>query len=724
MTRLTCLSSILALAATGALAQEASFNRVATFATPANMAEGEDRTAETSAEIVAATADGMTLVYTDSPLGVLGRIDITDPAAPRPLGNVALDGEPTSVAVLDATAMVAVNTSESFTEPSGELLAIDVASGEERGRCDLGGQPDSVAIAPDGSFLAVAIENERDEEVNDGALPQMPGGFLAILPVADGLPDCGGLVRAELTGLAEVAPEDPEPEFVDINEAGEIAVTLQENNHVAILSRDGQVVADFPAGSVGLEGVDLSEDGRLSFTESQPGRLREPDSVKWLDAERLAVANEGDYEGGSRGFTVFGRDGTVIFESGADFERAVAAIGHYPEGRSDAKGVEPEGLAFATFDGTPLLFLLSERASVVGVYDMTDPAAPTLLQLLPSGVSPEGAVAIPSRGLLATANEADLGGDGLARASVMVFGRAEGAPAYPMLTSEGTDELIGWGALSGLAADPATPGTLYAVSDSAYEAQPRIFTIDATQAPARITGAVDVTRAGAPAEALDLEGIAADGQGGFWLVSEGRVEDGAVTRPQALLRVGADGAIAEEIAFPQGLLAGDRYGSEGVAVVDGTVWIAMQLPAEGDPADTTKLVAYDPATGDWGAVRYPLAAPAGEGWVGLSDMAAHGDWLYLVERDDRTGEDAATKLVTRVPLAELRPAPLGGDLPLVTREVVRDLLPDLASTGGYALEKVEGLAIDADGTAWLVTDNDGIDDSSGETMFWSIGAVE
>jgi hypothetical protein len=43
--------------------------------------------------------------------------------------------------------------------------------------CDLGGQPDSVARAKDGSFLAVAIENERDEEVNDGDLPQMPGGL-------------------------------------------------------------------------------------------------------------------------------------------------------------------------------------------------------------------------------------------------------------------------------------------------------------------------------------------------------------------------------------------------------------------------------------------------------------------------------------------------------------------------------------------------------------------
>ena len=119
--RLTCLSSALALAATGALAQQ-SFRRVSSFATPLNMAEGEDRSAETSAEIVAATPDGMTLLYTDSPLGALGRIDIADPAAPKARGNVMLDVEPTSVAVLGTTAMVAVNTSESLAEPSGALL--------------------------------------------------------------------------------------------------------------------------------------------------------------------------------------------------------------------------------------------------------------------------------------------------------------------------------------------------------------------------------------------------------------------------------------------------------------------------------------------------------------------------------------------------------------------------------------------------------------------------
>ena len=69
------------------------------------------------------------------------------------------------------------------------------------------------------------------------------------------------------------------------------------------------------------------------------------------------------------------------------------------------------------------------------------------------------------------------------------------------------------------------------------------------------------------------------------------------------------------------------------------------------------------------------------------------------------------------------PAALGSDLPTVTKTLVRDLLPDLTSTGGYVLDKVEGLAITADGTGWISTDNDGVDDHSGETMFFSIGKL-
>ena len=51
-------------------------------------------------------------------------------------------------------------------------------------------------------------------------------------------------------------------------------------------------------------------------------------------------------------------------------------------------------------------------------------------------------------------------------------------------------------------------------------------------------------------------------------------------------------------------------------------------------------------------------------------------------------------------------------------------MPDLkAANSGYVLDKVEGFAIDAAGNAFVVTDNDGVDDSSGETQFLRLGSI-
>ena len=712
--RTLCMTSALALAASAASA-EMNFNRIASFPVVMNMAEGEDQARESSPEIIDVTADGMTLVYTDSPLGVLGMVDITDPAAPAPKGNVALEGEPTSVAVIGTTAFVGVNTSESYTAPSGMIQAIDTATGEVKASCDLGGQPDSVAKSKDGTFLSIAIENERDEDLNDGVIPQMPAGFLVMVNVADETLDCDSLKKVELTGLADIAGDDPEPEFVDINEAGETVVTLQENNYLVVVGKDGSIVNHFSAGAVDLEGIDATDErGALIFTESQEGRKREPDAVKWLDNDHFATANEGDYEGGSRGWTIFNKDGSVVYESGVSFEHALIQIGHYPDKRSDAKGVEPESVTTGSFGGTPMIFVGSERGSVVGVYDATDPANPVLKQLLPSGIGPEGYVTIPERNLLVSANESDLIEDGGARAHVMLFEYQDAPAQYPHLTSEGMDELTGWGAISGMVAD--ADGMIYAVSDSFYGYQPRIYKIDPTQTPAKIVEAIDITRAGYPAQKLDLEGITLDGEGGFWLASEGRTDR---VIPHALYHVNAKGEIKQEVGLPAELMAVEkRFGFEGITLIDGTLWMAVQREWGDDPKHTVKLVSYNIESGEWGAVRYQKAEPA-TGWVGLSEITAHGDYVYVVERDNQHDYRAVTKKVYRIPLADMQPAPLGGDLPVVSKEEVRDLLPDLTSTGGYVLDKVEGLAITNDGKVWVSTDNDGVDDHSGETMFWS-----
>lgn len=716
-----------ALAASVSLPARADmmFNRIASFAVADNLPAGIDKATPTSSEIITASEDGNTLVYSDSPLGAVGFIDITDAKAPKAGGIVRIDGEPTSVVVAGGKVLAAVNTSESYTSPSGNLTVIDLASKTIESSCDLGGQPDSVALSADGSFLAVAIENERDEDVNDGALPQMPSGNLKIVPLAAGVPDCAAIKTVELTGLAAIAPDDAEPEFVDINGLGEIVVTLQENNHIAIVDgKTARVVSHFPAGSVTLANVDTRKDGRLSFTGRQENAPREPDSAKWLDDSRFVIANEGDYEGGARGFTIFSKTGDVLHESGPSFEYEVANLGHYPEHRNK-KGVEPEGLAAGAFGDDRLIFVGSERGSVVGVYRDTG-AAPELVQMLPSGIGPEGLISIPSRNLFVTANETDLVEDNLARSHVMIYQRAEGPAAYPMIVANLTDQgtPLGWGALSALAASDEA-GKLFAASDSAYSGEPSIFTIDGTQTPARITGKTVVTRNGDPAQKLDIEGLAPDGQGGFWLANEG---DAAKLVPHALIHVDDKGQVKEEIGLPVELLAGQtRFGLEGITTTgegdDLTLVMAVQREWGDDPKGLTKLLAYRPKDKQWSAVRYPLDKTAA-GWVGLSEITAHDGKLYVVERDNLIGADARVKRIYSVSLDAFRPAGLGGELPVVEKALVRDLMADLANAAnGYVVDKVEGFAIDRSGDAYVVTDNDGVDDSSGETLFIRLGNV-
>ncbi|KKX34294.1 esterase-like activity of phytase family protein [Rhizobium sp. LC145] len=715
-------AALLASAAVPAGAEQV-FNRIASFPVATNLPADKDKTSTTSAEIITASEDGNTLVYSDSPLGAIGFIDITDPKAPKAGGALVFEGEPTSVAVAGNKVLAAINTSESRANPSGQLAVVDLATKKVDATCDLGGQPDSIAISADKSFAAIAIENERDEDVNDGALPQMPAGDLVIVSLKDGLADCASIKRVSLTGLAEVAPEDPEPEFVSINDAGEIAVTLQENNHIVIIDgKSGTVTGHFSAGATDLEGIDKKTDGQLSFTGKAEGVLREPDSIKWLDNNRLVVANEGDWKGGSRSFTIFDRSGKVLYEAGASLEREIARIGHFPENRAKSKGVEPEGMEIASFNGQKYIFILSERASIVGVYKDTG-AEPELVQLLPSGISPEGAVAIPGRNLLATANEADLSEDGGARSHVMLYELGEGEPNYPQLVSKDIDgNVVGWGALSGLVGDAEKEGILYAVSDSVYGMQPSIFTIDATKKPAEITNVLRVTRNGQPAQKLDIEGIALDGKGGFWLASEG---DSSKLVGHGLYNVNAKGEIKAEIGLPADLLAGEtRFGFEGVTTIgsgdDLTLWMAVQREWKDDPKGTVKLVSYKPKSKEWGAVRYPIEKTE-EGWVGLSEITAHGDQVYIVERDNQLGDAAKLKKLYRVAIADLKPGKLGGELPLVTKEEVHDFIPDLkAASNGYVVDKLEGFTFDKSGKAYAVTDNDGVDDSSGETLFFQV----
>ena len=242
--------------------------------------------------------------------------------------------------------------------------------------------------------------------------------------------------------------------------------------------------------------------------------------MSWVDDRRLVTSDEGDYEGGSRSFTMFDAKGRVLQPSGASLELEVVRHGHYDDARSENKGVEPEGGAFGTFDGTPFAFIGLERANAVAVYEVGRQLS--FRQLLPTGVEPEGLLAIPKRSLFVVASE----GDG----TLSIFGYGRGPATYPTIVSAdsgtsgaipGSASPIPWAALSALAADPKVPGLLYTVHDNVL-ANTRIYTLDARKKPAVITKAIDVR--GGSNEDWDAEGLAirpAQAGGGFWLASEG-----------------------------------------------------------------------------------------------------------------------------------------------------------------------------------------------------------
>jgi hypothetical protein len=110
--------------------------------------------------------------------------------------------------------------------------------------------------------------------------------------------------------------------------------------------------------------------------------------------------------------------------------------------------------------------------------------------------------------------------------------------------------------------------------------------------------------------------------------------------------------------------------------------------------------------------------------MGLSEIAADGaDAFVVIERNNQWGA-AAIKRLYRFSVAGLVPAAPGVTaVPVVAKTLLRDMVPDLARPRGVVLEKLEGFAIDRAGTMFAVTDNDGVQGTSGETQFLNLGRI-
>ncbi|MGW1739083.1 esterase-like activity of phytase family protein [Nocardia sp. NPDC001965] len=717
----------------------ASYHRLATYPVYTNRPAGEPVDTETGAEISTVTPDGNTLIYTDATAKRIGFLDIRDPAKPAGSGTLSLaelghaDDQPTSVIAYGEYVLVVVDTTGGdSTKPSGRLDVVRVGDRTRVHSIDLGGQPDSIAVSADGSFAAVAMENQRDEEFTpaggeEGDLPQPPTGFVQLIDL-DGVPDRWKTRRVDFDVAAARAagldtPEDLEPEYVSINSRGQVAVTLQENNGIAVIDgKTGAVSSIFDAGTVAVNGIDTAEDGKLEQTGSIPETPREPDAIGWIGDGHLATADEGDWKGGTRGWSIFDAAyGAVVWDAGNTFERLAVQIGLHNEGRAEAKGPEPEGLAITEIGGRPTALVASERSNFVAVYDLGDVTDPKFVQVLPTTPGPEGIVPVPQRDLLVVASETD-DAEARVRAAVNIYGYgaaftgSAGTPVFPSIVSaEAGSAPIGWGALGALSADPADENRLFTATDIAY-GPARVLGVDTSRKPAVVDEQIPITENGAPVT-LDIEGVSARPEGGFVLAVEGDEGTG-----NELVFAAADGGIEERVALPADIAAGlGGQGLEGVAVDGDAVWVVLQRELKGDPLGVARIGRYADGRWEWFGYRLESTDTLGD-WIGLSEIVVHDGGLLVLERDKLNGPDAARKAVYRVEIPTGGGVAEAGKAPAVLpKKLVHDLLPDLRATNGFVQEKVEGVTVGGNGNLYVVTDNDGLDDANGETVFLDLG---
>ncbi|WP_018297054.1 choice-of-anchor I family protein [Corynebacterium lubricantis] len=121
----------------------------------------------------------------------------------------------------------------------------------------------------------------------------------------------------------------------------------------------------------------------IEFFQSDAGAGRQNISLAFGYNEEKDCYEE-VYNYGARSFSIFTADGTLVYDSGSDFEEITAKTipdffnsNHSEsnfEGRSDDKGPEPEGLTLGVIGDRTYAFVGFERIGGIIVYDITDPA--------------------------------------------------------------------------------------------------------------------------------------------------------------------------------------------------------------------------------------------------------------------------------------------------------------------------------------------------------------
>ena len=325
-----------------------------------------------------------------------------------------------------------------FNEVPGKVVAYSLPDLQVLGEVTVGRGPDSIAIAPNGRFAAVANEDEENEE--DLTNPNNRPGTISVINLSQG-PAAMTQVEVPIprAGIPFFA-HDPQPETVRIAaDSSFILATLQENNAVTRIDLPRRLplrprpqafrVRNFDMGLRTGRGLiqDRVGQGNCRASAYNRGQLRaftsarEPDGLALspdqtffvtADEDNLTAVNNQSVNGvalsphGGRSISAFdARTGEFLGDSGNSIELSV--INRQLPQRCNSKGPEPEVISVQGINGRTIAAVALERSDAVTLHDVTDPRRIRLLDtvLLNPGIAgsdraaelePEGIEIIPS----------------------------------------------------------------------------------------------------------------------------------------------------------------------------------------------------------------------------------------------------------------------------------------------------------------------------------------
>ena len=336
---------------------------------------------------------------------------------------------------------------------AGRVLFFDT-DGNFQKEVEAGILPDMVKFTHDGKKVIVANEGEPvgDEELKDVVYD--PYGSISIIDVStykvkhiDFKDITTAPIGSKIKKTAEIA-RDFEPEYVAISEDDKIAwVSLQESNSIAKIDLENGVLESvfglgFKDLSLAGNGLDYRKDKELNIETTPQGvyGMYQPDTIvayatggknyfltanegddrddfyeETIKASKLTHTSipdigdlrvnpdigdedgDGDYEKlysyGTRSFSIWSENGTLIYDSGDAFAQSVAVS--FPEQfntrdkkgkwkgldeRSEKKGVEPEALTIKKIGTKTFAYIGLEKQGGFFVYDITDPANPVQVE--------------------------------------------------------------------------------------------------------------------------------------------------------------------------------------------------------------------------------------------------------------------------------------------------------------------------------------------------------